>query len=283
MSGFHLDAPNSDVVQHIAQGDYRPIGLVDGDGNCHAVSKDSKTSRELQVFANNFEIRCLHGATNHPENPKHQALLDTAINYADTYNEDLIKDTGGHYFVSFRADGIRWTVPDYFEVRTRDDKDRRYEFDAFWHDGQFGPCQTNTRCGAFVRVLSQAINAHNADSLDKRFGHPRDGSDMPEKLVRTTLDSMEFPNLRYVGSASNMHYFSMQPTDISYVSCWSTGDNHIAPQIDPSMGSREDLMCWTYLRISDHVEVLVQIERVDLSHVGALILDLHEKMASFAK
>lgn len=127
-------------------------------------------------------------------------------------------------------------------------------------------------------------NHYNKDGTRRSIsGGPRDGSDLTVKLVQTSLRSEVFPELRYIGSESKFHYFTMRPLEMGYVTCWSDSDKYLAPAVEPGIEKRKDLTCWATLEMPNRTEVLIQVWGADLMGVGALLTELHSEVPALVR
>jgi hypothetical protein len=280
LASFHLDNPDSDVRLHLSKGDFRPLGVHFGDDSCwlgdHANTK-------IVDFGNRVGIRCIDGSTAIPEDADHQKMLLVAYAYARAYNEALLRDTGGHFYIRFNDDGLTWKVPDQFVTMLKEESDGGIDWTiySFWKEGAFGDCKKNEECGMFVRILPR-IGHHDKKLPPSRISiSSRDGTDLPFKLVTTSLQSEKFPYLRYIGSQSKFHYFVMAPSDLGYVDCWSGSDAYLAPAVEPHLGQDGHLQCWTALEMPNRSSVTIQIWGAQLSEVGLLITQLRPEILKF--
>ncbi|MGO4505349.1 hypothetical protein [Dyella sp. 2YAF14] len=277
LRSLNMFDPGADVRAHLAHGDFRPVGLADGD-QAWPCRFPGQQQAQILRFQRNLGARCLRGAHSQLGDAEHEDLLAKAIAYAGTYNDILINESGGRYIVTFTADGLLWTVPDNFKTIIRKDAKgnlQSWELQAFFRNNAFGECIQPDGCHVFVRVLSENYRRGTVSSS------PRDGSDLHLKLVQTSLGQEEFPELRYLGSQSKMHYFVMEPRDVGYVTCWSGTDKYLAPAVEPGIDQRTDLTCWATLEMPNGIGVLVQVWGSSLGGVGSTLEALRTELAAF--
>ncbi|NKJ23885.1 hypothetical protein ISN75_21105 [Dyella marensis] len=273
-----MSDPVGDVRAHLAEGDFRPIGLGHGEQSW-SCTLPGQQQAQIQRIELGVGARCLRDARPQPNDATHEELVAKAMVYAGTYNDALINDTGGRYFVRFMADGLLWTIPDNFETSIRKDingKVQHWELRAFWRNNAFGRCIQPDECQVLVRVLSEESYPRGGISSS-----PHDGSDLHLKLMQTSLSQKTFSELRYIGSESKMHYFIMEPRDVGYVTCWSTMDKYVAPTVEPGIDQRKDLTCWATMEMPNRSEILAQVEGASLGRIGSTLKQLRIELLAF--
>ncbi|MBP1475187.1 hypothetical protein J7I44_12810 [Frateuria sp. MAH-13] len=275
---LHLDDPRSDVRTHVAQLDFRPIGLRDR-GHCTGYTGTDARLLRLQAHVG---IRCLRGATLRPGYPEHNRRVHVARGYARAYNAILADVTNGHFARRFAADRLTWTVPDRFDVRLPDtgwSGNRSWEIDAFWDGQRLGPCRqaekSHPPCGSFVRILPGPGHGDPGRRPSRLSSSRRDGSDLWFTLTPTSLRAEHFPGLRYLGSTTKEHYFAMESPYIGYIVCWGNTDRYIVPAVDPGLPDSHALTCWTSFELANRMEVNVQVWGASLRDVALLLSRLY--------
>jgi hypothetical protein len=84
LSTLNLSNPVADLDANLARGDSRFVGLY----GINCAPPDLNASFDSVIAR--FGTRCLPGTSDAIESPKHQALIDSARRYANTYNWELL-------------------------------------------------------------------------------------------------------------------------------------------------------------------------------------------------
>jgi hypothetical protein len=88
LAALNLSNPIADLEANIAKGDMHFIGINGYSCNAPGVVSDED---ELLVMSAKYGLRCLAGTSDVLESNKQKVLIDRALEYARTYNVELLR------------------------------------------------------------------------------------------------------------------------------------------------------------------------------------------------
>ncbi len=85
LENLNLDNPTEDVEKHVANNDFKFIGIYGYSCSSPGVEKENL------ALIQKYGMRCLDGTSDNIESDFHMRLIETAIRYAEKYNHFLLK------------------------------------------------------------------------------------------------------------------------------------------------------------------------------------------------